>query len=117
MAATTEPRAASALRIIVLGLVLLIDSATSTGAEMSGCSQFQNLSAARLRWAAVRKGPVGPVHNEVRCRSYSAYFFEAVTARQEASLCKDRSDRQQTLELIDSEIEAFNDLIAARCSG
>ena len=116
MATTRAQRTASALRVIVLGLVLLIDPATSSAAEMSGCSQFQNLSAARLRWAAARKGPVDPVHNEMRCRSYSAYFFEAVTARQEASLCKGR-DWQQTLEVIDSEIEAFNDLIAARCRG
>ena len=117
MARSTAPRTALALSIIVLGLALLIDPATSTGAEVSGCTQPQNLSAARLRWAAARKGSVDTARDEVRCRSYSTYFFEAVTVRQAVSLCRAGSDRQLTLELIDSEIEAFNDLIAERCSG
>ena len=39
-----------------------------------------------------------------------------MTARQTASFCKDGIDRVRILELIDSEIEAFNDLIATLCS-
>jgi hypothetical protein len=38
-----------------------------------------------------------------------------VTARHFASFCKDGTDRQRALELLDSEIEAFNDLIATLC--
>jgi hypothetical protein len=53
--------------------------------------------------------------NEEDCRSYAANFFEAVTARQAASVCKDGIERVRILELIDSEIEAFN-LIATLCS-
>jgi hypothetical protein len=70
------------------------------------------ISTARLRWAAVRKNHVDPAHNEEDCRSYTTNFFEAMTARQAASFCKDGIDRVRILELIDSEIEAFNDLIA-----
>ena len=39
-----------------------------------------------------------------------------MTARQAASFCKDGINQVRILELIDSEIEAFNDLIATLCS-
>jgi len=106
------------LRIIILAIALLIDPAITFGADMSGCSQLSDLSAARLRWAAVRKSRVDPAHNEENCRSYGANFFETVTVRHQAtSFCRDGIDRQRTLELLDSEIDALNDLIATQCSG
>jgi len=104
------------LRIIILAVVLLIDPAMAAGAEMSDCSQLPDLSAARLRWAAVRKSRVDASHSDESCRSYRSNFFEAVTTRQAASFCRDGVDRQRTLELLDTEIEAFNDLIATQCS-
>ena len=105
------------LRIIVVVVALLVDTPITVWAGMSGCSQLPDLSAARLRWAAVRKKPVNPAHNEESCRSYGTNFFEAVTTRQAASFCRDSIDRQGTLELLDAEIDAFNDLIATQCSG
>ena len=105
------------LRIIIFAFALLIDPAITAGAEMPGCSQLSDLSAARVRWAAVRKSRVDPNHSEESCRSYGSNFFEAVTTRQAATFCRDGVDRQRTLELLDTEIEAFNDLIAAQCSG
>jgi hypothetical protein len=105
------------LRIIILAAAVLIDPALTAGAEKSGCSQLPDLSAARLHWAAVRKSRVDPGHGEESCRSYGSNFFEAATMRQAASFCKDGVDRQRTLELLDAEINAFNDLIAAQCTG
>jgi hypothetical protein len=105
------------LRIIILAVALLIDPAMTSGADMSACSQLPDLSAARLRWTAMRKSRVDPAHNEENCRSYGTNFYEAVTMRQAASFCRDSIDRRRTLELLDAEIEAFNDLIATRCSG
>jgi hypothetical protein len=102
--------------LLVIVIALLIDSAITGGAEMSGCAQVSNLSTARLSWAAVRKGRADPAHNEENCRAYATNFFEAVTARQAACFCKDGIDRQRILESLDSEIEAFNDLIATVCS-
>jgi hypothetical protein len=110
-------RATLMLRMIILAIALLIDPAITFGADMSGCSQLSDLSAVRLRWAAVRKSRVDPAHNEENCRSYGANFFETVTVRQAASFCRDGIDRQRTLELLDSEIDALNDLIATQCSG
>jgi hypothetical protein len=105
------------LRIIIFAVALLIGPALTAGAGMSGCSQLSDLSAARLRWAAVRESRVSPGRSEESCRSYRSNFFEAVTTRQAASVCRDGADRHQTLELLDTEIEAFNDLIATHCSG
>jgi hypothetical protein len=101
------------LRLSILALALLIDFAITAGAETSSCPQVSNLSTARLSWAAVRK--VDPAHKEENCRSYATTFFEAVTARQAASVCKHGIDRERILESLDFEIEAFNDLIATVC--
>jgi hypothetical protein len=108
-------RAAIMLRTIIVVVALLIDPALTAEAGMSGCSQLPDLSAARIRWAAVRKSPVDLGHIEQSCRSYRSNFFEAVTTRQAASFCRDEADRSRTLDLLDTEIEAFNDLIATQC--
>ncbi len=50
------------------------------------------------------------------CRAYGTHFYEAVEARQAASLCEDAINRQRNLEVLDAEIDAFNSLIAAQCS-
>jgi hypothetical protein len=105
------------LRVIIVAVALLIEPALTAGAGTSGCSQLSDLSAARLRWSAVRKSRVDPDHSEESCRSYRSNFFEAVTTRQAASICRDGAERSRTLELLDMEIEAFNDLIAMQCSG
>ena len=78
------------LRIIILAIALLIDPAITAGAKMPGCSQLSDLSAARLRWAAVRKKPINPTHNEESCRSYGTNFFEALTTRQAASFSAEK---------------------------
>ena len=40
---------------------------------------------------------------------------EAVTARQAVSICKDGVGRQPLLDVLDAEIDAFNNLIATQC--
>jgi hypothetical protein len=103
-------------RIIILVIALVINPTLAWPADASACSQLPDLSAARFRWAAVRKMGLDPAHSAENCRSYSTNFFEAVVARETASLCRDGLDRQRTLELLDSEIDAFNELIATQCS-
>jgi hypothetical protein len=105
------------LRTIIFAAALLIAPAITAGAGTSGCSQLSDLSAARLRWAAVRQSRVDPGHSDDSCRSYRSNFYEAVTTRQAASICRDGTDRRQTLDLLDADIEAFNDLIATQCGG
>jgi hypothetical protein len=43
------------------------------------------------------------------------HFYEAVTARQAVSICKDGVGRQPLLDVLDAEIDAFNNLIATQC--
>jgi hypothetical protein len=105
------------LLVIVFVIALLLDPARTAGSELSDCRQLSDFSAARLRWAAVRKAGVGPDQTAKNCRSYGTNFFEAVMARQAASFCGDEINRRRILELLDSEIDAFNDLIAAQCGG
>jgi hypothetical protein len=46
------------------------------------------------------------------CRVYIKHFVEAVMARKDAASCQDGFARQRALEVLDGEIEAFNDRIA-----
>ena len=105
------------LRAIIVAVTLLIDPAITAGAGTSGCSQLSDLTEARLRWAAVRQSRVDPGRSEESCLSCRSNFFEAATTRQAASFCRDGAGWRRTLELLDTEIEAFNDLIATHCSG
>ena len=65
----------------------------------------RNLAAARLRWAAARQIRLDPAQDEQKCRAWRIHFYDAVTARQAASVCEDGSDRQRDLNLFDSEID------------
>ena len=105
------------LQIIVFFLVLLLNPATAAEADKGYCGRASELATARLRWEAARRTPTDAIHRETNCRAYGTHFYEAVTARQAASVCKDGIDHQRDLELIDSEIDAFNNLIAAQCRG
>jgi hypothetical protein len=49
------------------------------------------------------------------CRTFRIRLYEAVEARQAALACRASTDRQKRIELLDSEIEAFNNLIAVKC--
>jgi hypothetical protein len=100
----------------MLAIALVIGPATASD-DTSYCGQAPELAAARLRWAEVRKRRVHPIHSDKHCLSYGIYFYEAVTARLAASVCTDGIDRQRNLKLLDSEIDAFNSLIATQCGG
>jgi len=105
------------LRLAVFVITLLINAVTVSKTDASYCGQGSELAAARVRWAAARQSRVDPAHNEQKCRAWGIHFYDAVTARQAASVCEDGSDRQRDLDLLDSEIDAFNNLIAAQCGG
>src|SRR5262245_8539246 len=108
---------APTLRIAIFAIVLLITPGTASKAGTSYCGQVSDLAAARLRWAAARQSGLDPAQDEQKCRAWGIHFYDAVTARQAASVCADGSDRQRDLDLLDSEIDAFNNLIAVQCGG
>jgi len=99
-----------------LGTVLTALASVQT-ANAQSCGQTAEVAAARVRWAAVRQSRVDPANNEKTCRAYGIHFYEAATARQAISACKDGIGRQPILDALDAEIDAFNNLIAAQCRG
>jgi hypothetical protein len=105
------------LGIALFVIALLFISPTTSKADTSNCAQISDLPAARLRWAAARQSRVDAAQVEKKCRAYRIHFYDAVTARQVASICEAGSHRQRDLDLLDSEIDAFNNLIAAQCGG
>jgi 4-hydroxy-3-methylbut-2-enyl diphosphate reductase IspH len=104
-------------RIVMLGIAVLAIPATVSNLDAAHCGQASELSAARLRWAATRQTHVGPGQADKICRAYGQQFYEAVEARQAASVCQDSVNRQRDVDILDAEIDAFNNLIAAQCSG
>ena len=74
----------------------------------------KDINASDARWATVRSQPANVVNNEKACRAYAASFYESVTLRQAAAKC---ADGGRNLAVLDSEIDAFNDLLATKCGG
>jgi hypothetical protein len=104
-------------RIAMLFVAILPIAETVSKVEASYCGQTFDLTVARHRWAIARQRNVDPAHYDEACRAYGNQFFEAVIARQTASSCEDGDKRQRTLEILDAEIDAFNNIIAEQCSG
>ena len=104
-------------RILLLAIAVLTIPAAVPNADASSCGQISKLSEARLRWAATRQVRVDPAQTDKTCRAYGQQFYEAVEARQAASVCQDGVSRQRDVDMLDAEIDAFNNLIAAQCSG
>jgi hypothetical protein len=104
-------------RIVMLAVAVLTIPATVSNADTLFCGQGWQLSAARLRWAATRQIRVDPAQTDKICRAYAQQFYEAAEARQATSACQDGLNRQRDVDMLDAEIDAFNNLIAARCSG
>ena len=101
----------------LLLVALLLYPAASAKADTGYCGRTSQLASARLRWQAARQIPMEPALADKHCRAFGSQFYEAVTARQATSACQDGIDHQRDLVLLDSEIEAFNNLIAAQCGG
>jgi hypothetical protein len=104
------------LRIVMFSTALLVIPAPAAEAGAS-CNQASEVAAARVRWAVARRSSVDAARYEESCRAYGNQFFEAVMARQAVSICEDGIDRQRTLDVLDAEIDAFNNLIASQCDG
>jgi hypothetical protein len=97
------------MRIIVLIASAAINASAipTVGAK---CMSNNDIDASRTRWATLRSQPAAD--KEKTCRAYAASFYESVTLRQAAARCV---DGERNLAVLDSEINAFNDLLAAKC--
>jgi len=98
-------------RITVLIASAAINASTIP-AVASECTLSKDIDASRTRWAMVRSQPFNAADNVRTCRAYAASFYESVTLRRAAARCV---DREWDLAALDSEIKAFNDLLATKC--
>ncbi len=104
------------IRVFLFAISLSINLATISRARSSECADISGLASARARWAATRLSHIDAPDAKKICRDYAISFYEAVTVRQSASICERSTDRRQLdLVLLDSEIDAFNNLIAEHC--
>jgi hypothetical protein len=85
-------------------------------AKVSYCAQAHDSAEARLKWALERQGHGETLQKDDSCRAYRSKFYEAAVTRQNVTHCEQDDIRQSALEVIDAEINAFNDLIATYCA-
>jgi hypothetical protein len=100
---------------MMIRLTILLTSATINAstiqAAASPCVSPSDIAATRTHWAAIRSRFNKATDYDAACRAYAASFYELVTTRQAAAGC------DGDVGALDSEINAFNDLIATRCGG
>ena len=96
---------------VLIASTAMIASIPALAAE---CSSNKDIDATRTRSVMVRSQPANAAHNEKACRAYAASFYQSVTLRQTAARY---ADGGRTLALLDSVVNAFNDLLATKCSG
>jgi len=82
----------------------------------SACASSHEITVSRAHWAKLRSPPAEASGIEATCRLYASSFYELVTLRQAARTCVGDADREQSLALLDAEIDAFNNLLAAKCA-
>ena len=100
-------------------IVVLLSSAVLTvctiPAVASECASITEIAASHTQWTAARVLPVDPADMTKTCRAYAASFYQVVLTRQAAAICG--VGRRRDLAILDSEINAFNDLLANKCGG
>jgi len=103
------------LRTVTCAVLVLSLLVPFANVEAGYCGRSFDFHAARIRWADTRQSGTSFDHPDEVCRAYGHQFYEAVEARQTASECEFGVHRQRYLEILDAEIEAFNNLIATQC--
>jgi hypothetical protein len=102
------------IRVGALLMALMITPATAGKMDISYCAQTPDAAAARLRSALALQQNTKSQKDD-SCRVYRSEFYEAAVRRQNITHCEQDDIRQHTLQVIDAEINAFNDLIATYC--
>jgi hypothetical protein len=100
-------------RVLILVASAAIN-AYAIPADAAECTSIKDIDASRSRWELLRSQPAKTDEKEKICRAYATSFYESVTLRQAAANC---TDGARNLAVLDSEINAFNDLLATKCGG
>jgi hypothetical protein len=103
------------IRIAALLVIFLVTPAMAAKVDATFCTQAHDTAAVHLRWALAQQND-SELHTDDSCRVYRNQFYEAAVTRQNVTRCEQGDIRERALEVIDAEIDAFNDLIATSCS-
>jgi hypothetical protein len=95
--------------LVLIASTAIIASIPAIAAERTS---NKDIDTTRTHSATVRNQPGDAAEKEKACRAYAASFYESVTLRQAAY-----ADGKRTLALLDTVIDAFNELLAMKCSG
>jgi hypothetical protein len=98
-------------RIAVLIASAAINASTIPALAAESTSN-KDIDASRPHWATVQSQPANAADKEKTCRTYAASFYQSVVMRQAAA---NRVDGARVLAVLDSVINAFNDLLATQC--
>ncbi len=98
-------------RILVLVASAAIN-ASAASAVAAECTSIRDIGVSRSRWERLRSQPAKAADKEKSCRAYAASFYESVTLRQAAATC---ATGERNIGVLDSEINAFNELLATKC--
>jgi hypothetical protein len=83
--------------------------------EAGYCGQPFDVQAALIRWTNARQSRPKSEEPDQICRAYGNQFYDAVQARQAVSECAGGGERKKDIEVLDAEIEAFNNLLVTHC--
>ena len=103
------------VRTLICAVLVLSFSTLFSNSEAWYCGKPFDFRATLIRWANARQsGPSSEDADQI-CRAYRNQFYEAVEARQTVSQCEAGVERQKEIEILDAEIDTFNNLIATHC--
>jgi hypothetical protein len=102
-------RAARAVLLVAPVLPLLYATTVRSAPD---CDPASIAIASHHRLARSSQNSLDHAGGDENCRAYFKEFVEAVTARQAAATCRDGLSRERAFEILDTEIQKFNNRIA-----
>ena len=103
------------IRLAIFCVSLAVNMSSTIPTLASQCTSPNEIAASLTRWAAVRRQFVHATDQEIACRVLAASFYESVATRQAATTCAREVERDPAMRALDSEINAFNNLLSAKC--
>lgn len=104
--------------IRLMGFVTALVVAASTASSYAAqCPSARGSASSRSGWAATHERLLRSTDHKSACRALAAALIESVMARQLAATCAGAANLHPDVGALDAEINAFNELLAAKCSG
>jgi|ERR1700757_2250463 hypothetical protein len=103
------------IRPAILFAMLAINVSTTPPTLASQCASPSEIAATLTRWAAARRQFVQASNHDMACRALATTFYESVATRQATAACIHDAGGKAEINALDSEVDAFNDLLSSKC--